>query len=86
MIETFQIRNFRSILDLTVDFRYGEGSAPRHYLEHDSWAFLQAGNDKKSRFVPVLAIYGANAAGKSNIVNAFLNFHQVLLHCIGGLA
>ena len=84
MIETFQIRNFRSILDLTVDFRYGEGSAPRHYLEHDSWAFLQAGNDKKSRFVPVLAIYGANASGKSNIVNAFLNFQQVLLHGIGG--
>ena len=84
MIETFQIRNFRSILDLTVDFRYGEGSAPRHYLEHDSWAFLQAGNDRKSRFVPVLAIYGANASGKSNIVNAFLNFQQVLLHGIGG--
>lgn len=84
MIETFQIRNFRSILDLTVDFRYGEGSAPRHYLEQESWAFLQAGNDKKSRFVPVLAIYGANASGKSNIVNAFLNFQQVLLHGIGG--
>ena len=84
MIETFQIRNFRSILDLTVDFRYGEGSAPRHYLEHDSWAFLQAGNGPQGRFVPVLAIYGANASGKSNIVNAFLNFQQVLSHGIGG--
>lgn len=84
MIETFEIRNFRSILDLTVDFRYGEGSAPRHYLECDTWAFLQNGNDKKGRFVPVLAIYGANASGKSNIVNAFLNFQQVLLHGIGG--
>ena len=84
MIETFEIRNFKSILDLTVDFRYGEGSAPRHYLECDTWAFLQNGNDKKDRFVPVLAIYGANASGKSNIVNAFLNFQQVLSHGVGG--
>jgi len=84
MIETFEIRNFKSILDVTVDFRYGEGSAPRHYLERDTWAFLQEGNGKNNRFVPVLAIYGANASGKSNIVNAFLNFQQILLHGIGG--
>ena len=84
MIETFDIRNFRSILDLTVDFRYGEGAAPRHYLEHDTWAFLQEGNAKNDRFVPVLAIYGANASGKSNIVNAFLNFQRLLAHGIGG--
>ncbi len=84
MIETFEIRNFKSILDVTVDFRYGEGSAPRHYLERDTWAFLQEGNGKNDRFVPVLAIYGANASGKSNIVNAFLNFQQLLLHGIGG--
>ena len=84
MIETFEIRNFKSILDVTVDFRYGEGSAPRHYLERDTWAFLQEGNGKNARFVPVLAIYGANASGKSNIVNAFLNFQQILLHGIGG--
>ena len=84
MIETFEIRNFKSILDVTIDFRYGEGSAPRHYLERDTWAFLQEGNGKNDRFVPVLAIYGANASGKSNIVNAFLNFQQILLHGIGG--
>ena len=84
MIETFEIRNFKSILDVTVDFRYGEGSAPRHYLERDTWAFLPEGNGKNDRFVPVLAIYGANASGKSNIVNAFLNFQQILLHGIGG--
>lgn len=84
MIETFEIRNFRSILDLTVDFRYGEGSAPRHYLERDTWAFLQEGNAKNDRFVPVLAIYGANASGKSNIVNAFLNFQRLLAQGIGG--
>ena len=32
----------------------------------------------------MLAIYGANASGKSNIVNAFLNFQQVLSHGVGG--
>lgn len=84
MIEKFEIRNFKSILDVEIDFKYGEGAAPRHYLDHDTWAFLKVGNDKNDRFVPVLAIYGANASGKSNIVNSFLIFQQVLLHGIGG--
>lgn len=84
MIETFEIRNFKSILDVKVDFRYGEGAAPRHYLERDIWSFLQTGNGKNDRFVPVLAIYGANASGKSNIVNAFLNFQQIVKHGIAG--
>ena len=46
MIEKFEIRNFKSILDVEIDFKYGEGAAPRHYLDHDTWAFLKVGNDK----------------------------------------
>lgn len=78
MLEMFEIINFRSILDLKVDFRYGESTAPRHYQESESWAFLETRSAKKRRFVPVLAIYGANASGKSNIVNAFLTFLRLL--------
>lgn len=84
MLETFEIRNFRSILDLKVDFRYGENAAPRHYQESETWPFLQTRSGKNGRFVPVLAIYGANASGKSNVINAFLNFNRLLVQGVVG--
>lgn len=84
MIETFKIRNFRSILDAEIDFRYGEGAAPRHYQDREDWPFLQAGAGKYNRFVPVLAMYGANASGKTNLVNAVFQFQKLLLEGVGG--
>lgn len=84
MIEKFEIHNFRSILDLCVDFRYGERAAPRHFEQSESWAFLPTTRGKNGRFVPVMAIYGANASGKSNIINAFLTFVHVLRQGIVG--
>ena len=84
MIETFKIRNFRSILDAEFDFRYGEGAAPRHYLEAETWPFLQVGTSKRGRFVPVLAMYGANASGKTNLVDAVFQFQKLLSEGVGG--
>lgn len=84
MIEKFKIRNFRSILDLCVDFRYGEKAAPRHFEKSDTWAFLPTRRGKNGRFVPVMAIYGANASGKSNVINAFLTFSRILTQGIAG--
>lgn len=84
MIEIFEIKNFRSILDVKVDFRYGEKAAPRHFEESDTWAFLPTPSGKKGRFVPVMAIYGANASGKSNIIFAFLTFIRLLQNGVSG--
>lgn len=84
MIEQFKICNFRSILDLCVDFRYGERSAPRHFEASETWSFLSTRKGKKGRFVPVMAIYGANASGKSNVINAFLTFSRVLAQGVVG--
>lgn len=67
MIFNFHIKNFRSIVDLNVPFRYGEKKAPNGFQQMDSWAFLTEGRE---RAVPCLAIYGANASGKSNVVRA----------------
>ena len=78
MLESFEIVNFKSILDLKIDLKYGETTAPRHYQDSESWAFLETRNGKKGRFVSTLAIYGANASGKSNIINAFLIFQRLL--------
>ena len=67
MIFNFHIKNFRSIIDLNISFRYGEKKAPNRFQEMDSWPFL---TDGKERAVPCLAIYGANASGKSNVILA----------------
>lgn len=68
MISTFRIRNFRSILDMTVDFRFAEGKAPNGYKSWDTHPFVEA--SKGERLVPCLALFGANASGKTNVIRA----------------
>ena len=76
MLSCFKIRNFKSILDMTINFSYAEGKAPNHYQELDFFPFLETSNQKK--FVPCLSFYGANASGKTNIIKAFLVFKTIL--------
>lgn len=76
MLSYFKIRNFKSILDVTVDFSYAEGKAPNNYEQLNTIPFLEI--DKKNRFVPCMAFYGANASGKSNVIQAFSVLKQVL--------
>ena len=68
MLSLFKIRNFKSILDMTVDFRYKEGKAPNNWQEMPRRPFLEI--NKNNRFVPVMALYGANASGKTNVIEA----------------
>lgn len=76
MIAQFKIKNFRSILDMTLDFRFTEGKAPNGYKNWDTLPFLE--DDTGHRLVPCLAIFGANASGKTNIINAMLFFRHVV--------
>ncbi len=69
MIKTLRIRNFRSVLDATLDFSFAEGKAPNGYREAERLPFLEEGKGT-FRGVPVLALYGANAAGKTNLLTA----------------
>lgn len=77
MITNFHVKNFRSIVDMELSLAYDEGKAPNGYKEWDTWAFLE---DKKTgtRAVPCLALYGANASGKSNIILALSNFLKLV--------
>lgn len=77
MISTFKIRNFRSILDMTVDFRFAEGKAPNGYKNWDTLPFLEA--DNGTRLVPCMALFGANASGKTNVFRAMDNFRRAVL-------
>lgn len=69
MLSSFFIQNFRSILELRLDFSYGEGKAPNGYLDQDTMPFLETA--QKKRVVPCMAFFGANASGKTNILLAF---------------
>ncbi len=70
MISYFRAKNFRSIADAALDFRYGERKAPNGWREASRLPFLEEKGVKNGRFVPCLAIFGANANGKSNLLKA----------------
>ena len=70
MIRKIHIHNYRSILDLTVNLAYSEGKAPNGWVEGEVLPFVGDEFGASARTVPVLAIYGANASGKTNIIRS----------------
>ena len=76
MLSSFHIQNFRSILDLTLDFSFAEGKAPNGYKEADNLPFLESTG---KRIVPCMAFFGANASGKTNILKALTALDQLVL-------
>ncbi len=79
MLAYFKIQNFKSILDLTLDLSFAEGKLPNGHKDYENLIFV---GDNKNRFVPTLALYGANASGKTNILEAFFNFQSVIAYGI----
>jgi hypothetical protein len=66
MIVEFRVRNFRSILDeITVSFAAGT-SKQTEMLDH----CLETPETNPQRLLKVMAVYGPNASGKSNILKA----------------
>lgn len=76
MLSSFFVQNFRSILELKLDFSYGEWKAPNGYQEQEIMPFIEAGN--KQRLVPCAAFFGANASGKSNLLKALGALKQLI--------
>ncbi len=77
MLVAIHIKNYKAIVDTTIDMRYGEGKAPNGYQDLPRLPFLQdtaVRNPERPaqplRLIPVLAIYGQNAGGKSALVEA----------------
>lgn len=87
MIKSFTVQNFKSILDLTLDFSYSEGKAPNGYEEMETLPFLELVKNKKKpiRLVPCMGLYGANAAGKSNIIYALYTLKTIIYNGIENL-
>ena len=77
MLSSFFIRNFRSILELKLDFSYGEGKAPNGYKGLEIMPFIEEAD--RQRVVPCMAFFGANASGKTNILKAIGALRLLLL-------
>ena len=82
MFSFFRIHNFRSILDLKVNFSFAEKKAPPGFKESDIVFFSEP--KKGERLVPALALYGSNASGKSNVLMAMGVFRDCAISDIGG--
>lgn len=77
MITVFKVENFRSIVNLVFDLRYGEKRAPNGYQQMATRPFWE---DEKTgaRVVPCAALFGANAAGKSNVIKALVCLKRIV--------
>ena len=82
MLSSFTIRNFRSIVEMTVNFSFAEKRAPAGFRDSDTVFFVEP--KKGGRLVPVLALYGSNASGKSNVLMALGTFRDCAVSGVEG--
>ncbi len=75
MLIFLTIKNFRSIVELDMPLTYGEAKAPNGYHGWNTFPFLEMAS---SRAVPVLGLFGANASGKSTVIQALGILQQLL--------
>lgn len=78
MLLSFKINNFKSICDLELKTNFNEGKAPNGYMSNPSIVFLSSGEKNKQRIVPVTSIFGSNASGKTNIIEAIDTFQDII--------
>ena len=76
MISYIKVVNFRSIVEDVLHFTFDEGKSPNGERLGDRVVFCE---DRlaKCRCVPVQAIFGPNAAGKTNFLRAIVNLWDV---------
>jgi AAA15 family ATPase/GTPase len=85
MLSSVSIKNFKSIESLTLDLSFAEGKAPNCHKKSEMLSFLSPNSKRLDRVVSIMNIYGANASGKSNIMQSLFCFKKILLHGMDGL-
>ena len=71
MLIQFTVENHRSIKNSAViSFAASKDKSFEEYLLHP---------DAKKTLLPALAIYGANAAGKSNVLHAMMTMKEMVV-------
>lgn len=67
MLSRVRIQNYKSIKDLTLRFDYAQKKAPNGYAQRPTHPFIESAG---MRLVPRMALYGSNASGKTNVIQA----------------
>ena len=75
MLYRLNIKNFKSIVDLTLDMSFGQ----KRLVEKDVIYALEPTKKIADRVVPVECIYRPNASGKSNLVKAIKVFREIVV-------
>ena len=70
MLQSVKIHNFMCIGDFELNLSYALGKAPNGYKTNRYHCFIETDTKSKTRLVPVFAMYGANASGKTTILKA----------------
>ena len=78
MMKRFKIHNFKSIIDIDLDFSYNERK-PNGYNPKENEEIYYHQANSKNKLIPVGAFFGANASGKTNILNAISTLQQILV-------
>lgn len=80
MLKYFRIKNFKSIVDDTIDFVFSDNLSKRVKNDKRNIVCLFGdGGNKKEGIVPVSAFFGANANGKTNIIDSIKIFKTILM-------
>lgn len=77
MIKSLYVKNFRSIKEQSFAFTFDEGKAPNGYRYGESGNIIFIDDGKDNRVVPMMAILGANASGKTSILRAIVQLCRV---------
>lgn len=80
MISSIRIKNFKSIIDLKLNFSFAQGKASNGYNNSSIISFLKPTSKVKDRVVPVMNFYGPNASGKSNIIESIYYFKKIIFN------
>lgn len=78
MLQEIRIKNFRNIKDEVITLDYGPKRAPAGYAKGRSIAFLDSGTKPLKRVVPIMALYGRGAVGKTTILKACLRLQEIV--------
>lgn len=70
MLESFTVRNFRSIKEATLSLTFAERRAPAGFRTMENIPFVQVGKTPRDRLVTAMALYGPNGCGKSALIRA----------------
>ena len=83
MLSSLRVRNFKCIADLSIQFTYDQKKAPNGYADMPKYPFIDEGGQ---RLVPCMAFYGANASGKTTILQAISALTNFVLNRIHPLS